>query len=72
MTPDIGPRLRRLIERKRGPRQVSAVARDAGLAVAHLDQILAGRRVPRLETLDKILAAIPATAAELFGEESGP
>lgn len=66
---DIGPRLRRLIEQRRGPRQVAAVAREAGMSSAHLDQILTGRRIPRLDTLSKILIAIPAPPVELFGDE---
>jgi DNA-binding phage protein len=46
--------------------QVSAVARSAGMSAAHLDQILTGRRVPRLDTLSKVLIAIPASPEELF------
>ena len=63
---DIGPRLRVLIEAKCGPRQVSAVANRGRMSPAHLDQILTGRRSPRLETLSKILLAIPAKPSELF------
>jgi hypothetical protein len=62
----LGEQLRSLIEEKCGPRQIAAVARRAGLAPAHLDQILTGRRLPRLETLSKLLFAIPAKPSELF------
>jgi DNA-binding phage protein len=64
---DIGPRLRKLIELKCGARQISAVARRAEMAPAHLDQIVTGRRIPQLPTIDRILKAIPAKASELFG-----
>jgi len=62
----VGPRLQALIDRKCGPRQVSAVARRARMNPAHLDQILKGRRTPRIETLNRILEAIPAAGDELF------
>ena len=63
---DIGPRLRALIEAKCGPRQVSAVARRGRLNPGYHRQVLSGRRTPRLETLSRILLAIPARPSELF------
>ncbi len=65
---DIGPRLKRLIEARLGPRQIAGVARRAGLAPAHLNQILTGRRSPRLRTLSDILIAIPAQPRDLFAD----
>lgn len=69
---DLGLRLRTLIERKRGLRQVSAIAREAGLSPTHLDQILTGRRSPRLGTLERVLMAIPASGRELFADSVKP
>ncbi len=63
---NLGRDLRALIVVKCGERQVAAVARRARLAPAHLEQILTGRRVPRLDTLSSILFAIPAKPSELF------
>ena len=65
---DLGEKIRHLIEAKCGSRQISAAARRAGLNTAHFDQIITGRRLPRLETLSKILFAIPAKPSELFKE----
>ncbi len=63
---DIGERLRAVIVRKCGERQVSAVARRAGMSPAQLEQVLTGRRVPRLDTLSRVLTGIPARPCDLF------
>jgi transcriptional regulator with XRE-family HTH domain len=62
----LGPKIQALIERKCGQRQICAVARRARMNPRHLDQIVQGRRNPRLDTLNRILEAIPAGADELF------
>jgi hypothetical protein len=66
---DLGDRLRALIERECGPRQVAAVARRGKFAPSYLRAVLSGCRTPRLETLSRILIAIPATPGELFRDE---
>jgi transcriptional regulator with XRE-family HTH domain len=69
MTPDVkplGPRLRALIERKGFP-SVRAAASRAGVNHSQLADIIAGRKSPSVATLERIVAALGGTMAELYG-----
>jgi DNA-binding phage protein len=66
--PPIGAQLRALIEDRRGPRQVAAVALELGMSRQQLHQILSGRSgSPELATVARILAAIGAGLEDLVG-----
>ena len=61
---DLGPALRELIARK--GLSNSAIAEAAGLHPTELSRYINGRRVPRRDRLDAILAAIGTTRPELY------
>ena len=68
MPTDLGPPLRRLIERK-GFRSVSAAARAAEISPSQLWDIIYGSKSPSVDTLDRIVTALGGTLGELFGED---
>jgi DNA-binding phage protein len=62
----LGPRLRALLDARRGDRNYTDVAHAAGLSRQNLWKILAGRNPnPKVETLRRILAAVGADLDDL-------
>lgn len=68
MTPDVtplGPRLRALIWAKGYP-SVRAAAKRSGISHGQLANIIAGRVSPTVATLERVVAALGGTMAELY------
>lgn len=64
--PTLGQSLRALIEARRGPRAIAAVARDAGISTDYLYALIYGAKSnPSLDVLSRICAACGATIADL-------